>query len=247
MSTQTALVFKFATEDWEIEQIHRLNYKTFVEEIPQHEASPTHRLVDKFHAENTYLICLNGRKLAGMLAVRGNRPFSLDHKLESLDSYLPADRRICEVRLLAIEKKFRGAQVLQGILALLWQHGIEKGYDLAIISGTTRQFRLYQHLGFVPFGPIVGKGDAQFQPMYVTLETFETTAREFLRSSPARSFQPSTVNFLPGPVTVRREGRRAFEQAPEHHRADAFTKDFQTTKQILYELVQAKTVDPLSG
>ena len=177
MSAQPQLVFKFASEEWEFEEIHRLNYKTFVQEIPQHEASPSHRLVDKFHPENTYLICLCGRKLAGMLAVRGNRPFSLDRKLANLDSFLPRGRKICEIRLLAVEKKFRGAQVLQGILALLWQHGIEAGYDLAIISGTTRQFKLYHHLGFVPFGPMVGSGEAQFQPMYVTLETFEHTAR----------------------------------------------------------------------
>src|SRR3954453_23421946 len=237
MSSRPPLVFKFATEDWEFEEIHRLNYKTFVEEIPQHKAQPTDRLVDKFHLQNTYLTCLSGRQLAGMLAVRGNRPFSLDQKLEQLDSYLPAGRKICEIRLLAIEKKFRGAQVLQGILALLWQHGIEMGYALAIISGTTRQFRLYQHLGFIPFGPVVGTGDAQFQPMYVTLETFEASAREFLRSSPSRAFQPSAMNFLPGPVAVRREVRRAFEQAPELHRGEAFAKDFQATKQLLCELV----------
>jgi len=247
MSSRPPLVFKTATEDWEFEEIHRLNYKTFVEEIPQHQASPTHRLVDKFHPENTYLICICGRKLAGMLAVRGNRPFSLDQKLENLDGYLPAGRKICEIRLLAIEKKYRGAQVLQGILALLWQHGIENGYDLAIISGTPRQFRLYQHLGFVPFGPVVGSGDAQFQPMYVTLETFEATAREFLRSSPSRAFHPSAVNFLPGPVTVRREVRRAFEQAPESHRAEVFAKDFQATKRILCELVKADKVELLLG
>src|SRR5437667_10029531 len=247
MSTRPPLVFKCANEDWEFEQIHRLNYKTFVQEIPQHESAPTHRLVDKFHNENTYLICLSGRRLAGMLAVRGNRPFSLDQKLDQLDSFLPSGRNICEIRLLAIEKKFRGAQVLQGILALLWQHGIERGYDLAIISGTPRQFKLYQHLGFVPFGPVVGSGEAQFQPMYVTLETFEATAREFLRSSPSRSFQASAANFLPGPVTVRREVRRAFEQAPESHRADAFMKDFQATKQILCELVRAENVEPLLG
>jgi aspartate aminotransferase-like enzyme len=250
MNPQEPLVFKVATEDWEFEQIHRLNYKTFVEEIPQHQASPTQRLVDKFHAENTYLICLSNQKLAGMLAVRGSRPFSLDQKLPDLDSHLPRGRTICEIRLLAIERKFRGArggQVLQGILALLWQHGVEKGYDLAIISGTTRQQRLYQHLGFVPFGPLVGSGDAQFQPMYVTLETFEVTAREFLRSSPARSFHPSAVNFLPGPVTVRREVRRAFEQAPESHRGEDFKKDFQATKQILGELVRAGKVELFMG
>ncbi len=247
MSSRPPLVFKFASEDWELEEIHRLNYKTFVEEIPQHKASPTQRLVDKFHAENTYLICLCGRKLAGMLAARSNRPFSLDQKLENLDSYLPAGRKVCEIRLLAVERKFRGAQVLQGILALLWQHGVEKGYDLAIISGTPRQFRLYQHLGFVPFGPTVGAGEAQFQPMYVTLETFESTAREFLRSSPSRSFHPGAVNLLPGPVTVRREVRRAFEQAPESHRAELFVKDFQATKKSLCELVRAKHVELFLG
>ena len=250
MSSREPLVFKTAAEDWEFEQIHRLNYRTFVEEIPQHKASPTHRLVDKFHPENTYLICLSERKLVGMLAVRSNRPFSLDQKVPDLDSHLPAGHRICEVRLLAIEKKFRGArggQVLSGILALLWQHGVEQGYGLAIISGTMRQLKLYQHLGFVPFGPIVGTGDAQFQPMYVTLETFEVTAREFLRSAPARSFQPSAVNFLPGPVAVRREVRRAFEQAPESHRAAGFRTDFNTTKQLLCELVSAPQVQFLLG
>ena len=144
--------------------------------------------------------------------------------------------------MLAIDQQFRGArggQVLSGLLALLWQHGVEKGYDLAIISGTLRQARLYQHLGFVPFGPLVGVGDAQFQPMYVTLETFEVTAREFLRSSPAKSFQPSAVNFLPGPVAVRREVRRAFEQAPESHRADSFKADFQSAKAMLCDLTNA--------
>ena len=247
---RSPLVFKFASEDWEFELIHRLNYRTFVEEIPQHKASPTHRLVDKFHAENTYLICLNDQKLVGMLAARGNRPFSLDQKVPDLDAHLPKSRTVCEIRLLAIDKSFRGSrggQILSGLLALLWQHGVERGYDLAIISGTMRQLRLYQHLGFVPFGPVVGTGDAQFQPMYVTLETFEVTAREFLRSAPAKSFQPSAVNFLPGPVTVRREVRRAFEQAPESHRADSFKTDFRQTKELLCKLVNATSVELLFG
>jgi GNAT superfamily N-acetyltransferase len=205
MSARPPLIFKVASEDWEFEQIHRLNYRTFVEEIPQHAASPAQRLVDKFHAENTYLIGLSGQTLAGMLAVRGNRPFSLDQKLPNLDAHLPIGRKICEIRLLAVEKEFRGAQVLQGILALLWQHGLERGYDLAIISGTTRQLKLYQHLGFMPFGPLVGTGDARFQPMYVTLETFESTAREFLRSAPSRARQPGPVSRA-GPSVQRPDG-----------------------------------------
>jgi len=89
---------------------------------------PTHRLVDKFHAENTYLICLCGRKLAGMLRC-GEPPLLAGPEAGAAGFVSAGGRRICEIRLLAVEKKFRGAQVLQGILALLWQHGIEKGYD----------------------------------------------------------------------------------------------------------------------
>lgn len=249
-NSRSPLVFKFAAEDWEFEQIHRLNYRTFVEEIPQHRASPTHRLVDKFHAENTYLICLCDQRLAGMLAVRGKRPFSLDQKLPNLDAYLPPRRTVCEVRLLAIDRQFRrarGGQILSGLLALLWQHSVERGYDLAVISGTTRQLRLYQHLGFVPFGPLVGDDGAQFQPMHVTLETFEVTAREFLRSSPTRSFQPSAVNLLTGPVAIRREVRRAFEQAPESHRTADFKAEFQDTQRMLCDLTRASRVELLLG
>ena len=75
---------KVATEAWEFEQIHRLNYQTFVEEIPQHPPNPEKKLVDKFHQENTYLICLYRLQVVGMVAVRDRRPFSLDAKLDSL-------------------------------------------------------------------------------------------------------------------------------------------------------------------
>src|SRR2546426_6909119 len=97
MNSEPALQFKIATEDWEFEAIHRLNYKTFVEEIPQHRDNPEQRLVDKFHAENTYAICLNGEQLAGMVAGRAKRPFSLDQKLPNLDAHLPAGRKVLAV------------------------------------------------------------------------------------------------------------------------------------------------------
>ena len=185
MNSRPQLQFKIASEDWEFELIHRLNYKTFVKEIPQHEPPRDDRLVDKFHAENTYVICLCDKQLAGMLALRARRPFSLDQKLANLDSYLPPGRSVCEVRLLAVEKDFRRGQVFPGLLLLLWEYGIGKGYDLAIISGTTRQLKLYAHLGFTPFGPLVGTGETLFQPMYMTKETFEVTAKEILQAAPA--------------------------------------------------------------
>src|SRR5687767_6397184 len=94
------LRYKVASEPAEFEQIHRLNYQTFVEEIPQHPPNPERCLVDRFHPENTYLIVLAGEALVGMLAMRDQRPFSLDAKLPVLDSYLPPHRSVCELRLL---------------------------------------------------------------------------------------------------------------------------------------------------
>src|ERR1051326_3781501 len=158
MNSEPALRFKIATADWEFEAIHRLNYKTFVEEIPQHANNPEQRLVDKFHAENTYAICLRGEQLAGMVAGRTNRPFSLDKKVPNLDQFLPPGRNLLEVRLLSVEKNFLKGVVFSKLVGLLAQHFRDQGYDLALISGTLRQLRLYQHLGFVPFGPVVGAG-----------------------------------------------------------------------------------------
>ena len=73
MNEESQLTFRIAKEGWEFEQIHRLNYKTFVEELPQHEPSPERRLVDQFHDRNTYVVCLKGKELAGMIAICGQR------------------------------------------------------------------------------------------------------------------------------------------------------------------------------
>ena len=222
-----ALKFKIASEPWEFEAIHRLNYKTFAEEIPQHARNDQHRLVDKFHPDNTYAICLRDQQLAGMVAGRTKRPFSLDGKLADLDGYLPPGRKVLEVRLLSVEKEFRNGFVFSRLVGLLAQHFREQGFDLAIISGTLRQTRLYRHLGFVPFGPIVGQGDAQFQPMYLTLETFLQMARQL--SPPSAEVSRILVNYLPGPVDVHEEVREAFAKAPVSHRSELFAADFKAT------------------
>jgi GNAT superfamily N-acetyltransferase len=179
MQDDAPLVFRIVSEAWEFEHIHRLNYATFVEEIPQHHADASRLLVDKFHQQNTYMTCWCGARLVGMSAVRGERPFSLDDKLENLVSYLPHGRSCCELRLLAVEPSYRRGRVFRGLGRLVIAYCRRQGYDLALISGATRQQKLYRHLGFVPFGPLVGTYKALFQPMYLTLERFEAGAKAF--------------------------------------------------------------------
>jgi len=176
MADHKGIHFKVASTPEEFEQIHALNYRTFVEEIPQHTPNPERRLVDRFHEQNTYIICLRGNRLIGMIALRAERPFSLDAKVSALDSYVPGGRFVCEVRLMAVEPGERRGRVFWGILRLAWEYSRGRGWNLFVASCSVRQMKLYRHLGFVPFGPLVGSVEAPFQPMYITLEAFEERA-----------------------------------------------------------------------
>lgn len=244
----TCLKYKVASEDWEFAQIHQLNYDTFVEEIPQHSPNPDRVLVDAFHDQNTYLIAVRGRTLLGMLAIRGERPFSLDRKLPNLDRYFPSGRRMCEVRLLATTTGSRNGVVFRGLIDAAIRHGLRQGYNLALISGTIRQKRLYEHLGFVPFGPIVGHGEALYQPMSLTLASFRRHENVFpaLLTVPHDRTRES-LNFLPGPISIQPNVRAAFQAPPLSHRSPAFVRDFQETRRELCRLTGSRHVALMMG
>ena len=180
-----SLAFKMAAPS-EFAAIHRLNYETFVEEIPQHAPNPERLLVDRFHAANTYVICLANDRLVGMVCGRCERPFSLDQKLSNLDCHLPAHRRAVEIRLLCVAHAYRKTAVFNGLMTLLAKHFMEQGCDLAVISATVRELKLYRHLGFAAFGDRVGTADAAYQPMYLTLDALSrsSTAARGWTSSP---------------------------------------------------------------
>lgn len=208
------LVYKIASTAAEFEAIHGLNYRTFVEEIPQHPPNPQRRLVDRFHAENTYAIALDGEELVGMIAGRARRPFSLDAKLADLDTHLPEHRRAMEVRLLAVAPQWRRPSVFARLAGVLGREFRDQGCDLALISGTTRQLRLYAHLGFQPFGPRVGSGDAVYQPMWLRLPDYAERVAHLELSAGEEA-----ASFLPGPVPLAPAVRAAWSGEPVSHRS----------------------------
>lgn len=233
--------FRIAREAWEFEQIDALNYETFVEEIAQHTPNAQRSLTDAFHDENTYLVCVQGRQVLAMLAVRGKRPFSLDRKLDNLGAYLPAGRSLCEVRLLAARKGVRNSRIVRGLLAETVRYCVQQGYDTALISGILEQVKLYRHLGFVPFGPVVGNNGARFQPMYLTIEGHTSARSSFL----AHPEEP--VNLLPGPVRLSRAVRDALTRPELSHRSESYLRLHRDTQRMLCELTGAPKVQILTG
>lgn len=247
MESPLNLKFKIASEKWEFEQIYKLNYETFVEEIPQHQSDPTKILIDRFDKQNTYIICLKGKQLLGMISVCNKRPFSLDEKLKNLYFYLPRGRSICEIRLLSVDKEHRHGIIIKGLINLLYHYCKCHGYELAIISGIVEQLKLYENLGFVPFGPLVGTDNAKFQPMYLTIEAFENRCRDLIYSSHKNSVNNLQFNFLPGPVKVSQHVKQMFSVHSVSHRSEVFIQDFSVTKNLLRQLVNSKYVEIFMG
>lgn len=244
------LEVKLATEDWEIEQIHRLNHRTFAEEIPQHAPRPDGRLVDRFHATNRYVIVRHDQRVVGMMALRWQRPFSLDAKLPDLDRFLPAGCRPAEGRLLAVEPAYRRTAVFAALCRRAAEECIAAGFDLAVISGTTRQLKLYRHLGFTAFGPLVGTAAASYQPMLLPLAAYLRTVDRSpaLRAPPVRPpGATAPLNLLPGPVCTTARVDAAFAAPAISHRGPAFHAQLAAVRARLRALTGARDVQVLPG
>ncbi|PFN82120.1 GNAT family N-acetyltransferase [Bacillus thuringiensis] len=234
------LIYKVADQDWEFESIHKLNYKTFVEEIPQHEETKDRFRIDRFHEENTYLICLDEDRLVGMVAVRGKRPFSLDYKISNLDVYLQEHgEKVYEIRLLSVEREYRNGRALLGLIRFLHRYLLLNGYELALISATTRELALYEQMGFKVFHTLVGTEEAAFQPMYVTPAMFE--------ESSVGGIMTKEYTFLPGPVDIEENVRKAFCTKPISHRSKSFQVMMDNVKKRLLYMTKAKHVQLMLG
>jgi aspartate aminotransferase-like enzyme len=249
MSKNDSLVFKVASESWEFEQIHEINYQTFVHEIPQHQQNESQKLVDKYHEENRYVICLRDREVLGMIALRDKRPLSLDAKLADLENYLPPFKRILEYRLLAVKKQHRNTAIFTGIMKKSFDLAISGDYDVAVISGTTRQARLYKHLGFKPFGPLVGKQDALYQPMYIDVGGAVKLKKQsqILQPKKGSEIEQLLFNYLPGPVSIAEGVIEAHAAEPDSHRSQQFMDNFNELRRMLCQRVNAPRVQLMMG
>lgn len=177
-----ALTLKIADGSDEFEQIHRLNYETFVEEIHQHEENTDGYLIDKFHDKNTYVIAKEETNIVGMVCVCTARPFSLDQKIRNLDEYLPGGEKVAEIRLLCISKGFRKKTVFIKLMLSLYEYLEQSKIAIVVASGLIKELPLYYHMGFVPFGNIVGTEKASFQPILLKLERVRLYAHRLKES-----------------------------------------------------------------
>jgi aspartate aminotransferase-like enzyme len=258
--------FKLAESDHEFEAIHRLNYRTFVEEIPQHPASGSGLLIDKFHDKNVYFIALRDDQLVGMVSAHGQPPFSVASRVKDPSIFERPGSRPMEVRLLAIEPGERNSAVVVGLLYTFYEFARDHGYTDLFISGVVERVGLYQRLGFTPLGQAVACGAASFIPMRVTFEQLQATLPKLIRLWQGRVFRAASatgesvadeemtpsgehepVCLLPGPVTVAPAVREAFLEPPIYHRGQEFIGRFEKVRRLLGDMVGGRDVALSNG
>jgi aspartate aminotransferase-like enzyme len=253
-------VFKRAETGPEFEQIHRLNYRTFVGEIPQHPDPGDGRLVDKFHAQNAYFVAVHAGRVVGMVSGHDRPPFSIAARLADPSVLERPGVRPLEVRLLAVAPDKRNSTVFFGLLWSLYQHALAAGHTHLFISGIQERLPLYKRLGFEQLGPAVGQGKAAFAPMVLTVGQLPAkVARvkrwwevhaEKLAAEPGlavRDTPADPVCLLPGPVPTSAAVRAAFHQPPLYHRGPEFIELFQQVRHTLGALVGGRDVALLNG
>lgn len=245
-------VFKRAETAAEFEQVHRLNYRTFVGEIPQHPDPGDGRLIDKFHHKNAYFIVVCDGRVVGMVSGHDQPPFSIATRLSEPGILTRPGTRPLEVRLLAVEPDKRNSTVFFGLLWSLYQHAQNQGYTHLFISGVMERLPLYKRLGFEQLGPAVAHGQASFAPMVLTIgrlpakvERIKHLWETHVEKVAATPAEP--VCLLPGPVTTSQAVRAAFHQPPIYHRGPEFIDLFQQVRRTLGDMVGGRDVALLNG
>ncbi|ARK20897.1 MULTISPECIES: aminotransferase class V-fold PLP-dependent enzyme [Sporosarcina] len=232
--------YRLAVLPQDAERIHQLNYRAFVEEIPQHASNEQRLLVDPFHEENTYIVCLKDNEIVGMLALRSVRPFSLDKKIGPIEEWLEQKpQHPVEIRLLVVDRAHRRGRAFFGLMQGLVNWCKQAGYDAAVISGTVRELKLYHHMGFEPFADPVGTEEAKYVPMISSFATYEKSA--------AKRLVAPVVNFLPGPPKIAENVKEAFARDAFSHRSAEYTRLVATVKRQLLDLTGANYVQLLQG
>ena len=231
-----------------MEQLQRLNYQTFAEELGQYETNRDGVLVDRFHERNRYFVATEGAEVVGMISIHMEAPFSVEKRLPAGVAVEELAERPCEVRLLAISPKARRGVVLAGLFWRVFAEARQRERTHILISGVTGRAAMYEALGFRALGPAIAAGRTSYIPMSLDVRDAAMGRKaERFRSWWERRAEAREICLLPGPVPTSPRVKEAFRRAPMSHRDAVFTDIFELTRGRLRVIAGGMHVAVMTG
>ena len=242
-----AVTFKPLTTAEELKQVHRLNHRTFAEELGQYEIQDSGELPDRFDTGNRYFVAKLDEAVVGMISINGMAPFSIEKRLTNAAETLARLRDPSEVRLLAIRSDVRNGIVVAGLFWQVYAEARRQGTSHMLISGIEDRAEMYRSLGFRDLGEAVPSGAVRYIPMAMDLSDPEVERKANRFSAWWHRRDRERVSLLPGPVQISRGVRAAFEQAPVSHRASSMVEAYGDVRKMLSELADGMPVALMTG
>ena len=167
----TGFELRLAT-DSDRQAIYRLRHEVYAREIGQHAVNSDERLIDNLDEANIYLVAGCGDGIAGFISLTPPEcgRYSIDKYFARGDLPFAVDEGLFEVRLLTVQKPYRGTRVaaLLGYAALRWceAHG---GTHMAAI-GRREVLSAYLKAGLLDCGMQVQSGAVHYHLLHATLQ-----------------------------------------------------------------------------
>ena len=166
----TGFEVRLATES-DREAIYRLRHEVYAREIGQHAVNSDERLTDNLDEANVYLVAGCGAEVTGFISLTPPEcgRYSIDKYFARGDLPFAVDEGLYEIRLLTVQKPYRGSRVaaLLGYAALRWieAHG---GTHIAAI-GRREVLSAYLKAGLLDCGMQVQSGAVHYHLLHATL------------------------------------------------------------------------------
>ncbi len=167
----TGFELRLATES-DRAVIYRLRHEVYARETGQHAVNSDERLTDNLDEANVYLVAGCGDEVAGFISLTPPEcgRYSIDKYFARGDLPFAVDEGLYEIRLLTVQKPYRGSRVaaLLGYAALRWieAHG---GTHIAAI-GRREVLSAYLKAGLLDCGMQVQSGAVHYHLLHATLQ-----------------------------------------------------------------------------
>jgi histidinol-phosphate/aromatic aminotransferase/cobyric acid decarboxylase-like protein/GNAT superfamily N-acetyltransferase len=161
--------------------IYQMRHAVYAHELSQHPINSSGELRDKLDASNVYITASVAGKIAGFVSITPPGPdgYSMDKYLARDQLPFAFDDRLHEIRLLTVDKAFRGRELALLLMyaALRWIEA--HGGTRVIAIGRHEILDLYLRVGLQPAGMAVQSGAVTFDVLHGTMDELRQAASKY--------------------------------------------------------------------